>query len=568
MNKTIIININSIVFHIEEDAYETLRSYMIEIKKHFGRSADSTEILEDIENRIAEMFSEKIQAGRKEVISLQDVNEVIAQMGRVSDFENLDEENETTAHTENPIQDTAESLKGAYEKKLLRNPDDKVIGGVCSGLGYYFGMEAKWVRILFVLFFVFGGSSVLLYAVLWIVMPEASSRADRMAMKGEVPNLQNFKKNFEEELENYKSDFSKAKNYVSSGAKTVSGGVSSFFKIIGKIIGFALLFVCGMTIIGMFITWVGFISGILGYQTDMVFPGTAIFPTGQAIVALTAGVAAITIPFIALFQVLVRLFFKTKPMNPYISLTLWAGWIVSLITVMAFVFLGIREFKESSTVKVEKRLVPTEIYQFAEKDIRVIEASDAENGEKNIKIEVNGEELSSLMRREIGIRFESIDSLAKPYIQYSYNARGRTYKMASERASKINYLARQVDDKIIFDSHFTLDPSEKYRDQSVSTVVYLPVGAKVILEESLVYKLENVHYYNCSKDGAKKTEWLMTRNGLQCAPQFLLPQNEKEDNEVETTSKRMEEEALKLAEDAIKMTNEATKKIEETTKQL
>src|SRR5690606_7878372 len=87
MNRTIIININSIVFHIEEDAYEILRSYMIEIKRHFGKTADSKEILEDIENRIAEMFAEKIQSGRKEVINVQDVNEVIGQMGRVSDFD-------------------------------------------------------------------------------------------------------------------------------------------------------------------------------------------------------------------------------------------------------------------------------------------------------------------------------------------------------------------------------------------------------------------------------------------------------------------------------------------------
>ena len=81
MNKTIIININSIVFHIEEDAYEILRSYMIDIKRHFGRSEDSKEILEDIENRIAEMFSERIHSGKKEVIGIDDVNQVIAQMG-------------------------------------------------------------------------------------------------------------------------------------------------------------------------------------------------------------------------------------------------------------------------------------------------------------------------------------------------------------------------------------------------------------------------------------------------------------------------------------------------------
>ena len=87
MNKTIIININGIVFHIEEEAYEVLRKYMIEIKRHFGKSPENQEILEDIEMRIAEMFSERIEKGRKEVVTMEDVEQVINQMGRVSDFE-------------------------------------------------------------------------------------------------------------------------------------------------------------------------------------------------------------------------------------------------------------------------------------------------------------------------------------------------------------------------------------------------------------------------------------------------------------------------------------------------
>lgn len=150
MNKTIIININSIVFHIEEDAYETLRNYMIDIKRHFSQSEDSGEILQDIENRIAEMFNERIQQGKKEVISIQDVNEVITQMGRVSDFEEADE------FAEIPSQEykNEEPKKTTFtERRLMRDPDDTVLGGVCSGLGHYFGLQPKWMRILFVLFF-------------------------------------------------------------------------------------------------------------------------------------------------------------------------------------------------------------------------------------------------------------------------------------------------------------------------------------------------------------------------------------------------------------------------------
>src|SRR5690606_28999166 len=93
MNKTIIININGIIIHIEEDAYEVLQTYMTSVKKHFGYSPDSNEIVSDIENRIAEMFNERITP-QKAVITMGDVNEVTAQMGRISDFEDFEEKGE------------------------------------------------------------------------------------------------------------------------------------------------------------------------------------------------------------------------------------------------------------------------------------------------------------------------------------------------------------------------------------------------------------------------------------------------------------------------------------------
>ena len=184
MNKTIIININGIVFHIEENAYEVLINYMNEIKKHFGFSADSYEIVGDIENRLAEMFTELLATSGKEVIVLADVEAVIAQMGKPGDFElELDKEETGTGHIRT-------------EKKLFRDTDDRIIGGVCAGIGHYFDVEPRWIRIAAVLLFLFFGTGVFLYLLLWIVMPKANTRADKMAMKGEAPNLQNFKKNF------------------------------------------------------------------------------------------------------------------------------------------------------------------------------------------------------------------------------------------------------------------------------------------------------------------------------------------------------------------------------------
>src|ERR1700710_2090330 len=123
MNKTIIININGIVFHIEEDAYEILKSYMTDVKRHFMNSADSLEITTDIENRIAEMFTEILETDSKQVIVEQDVNSVIEQMGSVADFDYPDDD----ATASNNY-----SYRNTESRRLFRDPDDHLVGGVCS----------------------------------------------------------------------------------------------------------------------------------------------------------------------------------------------------------------------------------------------------------------------------------------------------------------------------------------------------------------------------------------------------------------------------------------------------
>src|SRR6202000_3127887 len=131
MNKTIIININGTVFHIEEDAYEILKNYMTDVKRHFLNSADSLEITTDIENRIAEMFSDILANENKQVIVEQDVTSVIDQMGRVEEFDEIyDEAKAATGNTYN--------YSTIGERHLFRDPDDHLVSGVCAGIANYF----------------------------------------------------------------------------------------------------------------------------------------------------------------------------------------------------------------------------------------------------------------------------------------------------------------------------------------------------------------------------------------------------------------------------------------------
>ena len=161
MKKNISINISGIIFHIEEDGYESLRKYLDSINKYFASFEDSSEILADIESRVAEIFLSKLNEG-KQVITAEDVNALIATMGSVRDFQAAEEQEfapsgsasqENTSNT-GGAQANSSSYNTAGKtasppKQLLRDQKRKIIGGVCSGIGNYFNVDPVWIRLLF-----------------------------------------------------------------------------------------------------------------------------------------------------------------------------------------------------------------------------------------------------------------------------------------------------------------------------------------------------------------------------------------------------------------------------------
>ncbi|MBK6283282.1 MAG: PspC domain-containing protein [Draconibacterium sp.] len=163
MKKTFTINISGTVFHIEEDAYEVLQKYLINLKNHFGSSEEGKEILTDIEARIAEIFIEKA-ANDQRVVSIEMVNVAIEIMGTPEDFVDDEEKEEVYQPTE----------EAKRKRRLYRDPDHRVIGGVCGGLGAYFNMDPVILRIIFVvLLFATSGAGFLAYIILWIAVPKA-----------------------------------------------------------------------------------------------------------------------------------------------------------------------------------------------------------------------------------------------------------------------------------------------------------------------------------------------------------------------------------------------------------
>ena len=196
MNKILSINIKGTVFQLDEEAYNRLDKYLNEIYSHFKNKKGHEEIISDIENRIIELFQNRI-SDKKQVISIEDVNEVITAMGHPSDFDYDSEEEHIFTAT-------------VYEKgkrRLFRDRENGMISGVCAGLGAYFDVDKLWFRIAFLVAFFVGGSGGLVYLILWIVLPPARTITDRIEMQGEPVTISNIEKAFKEEMSDLKVKF-------------------------------------------------------------------------------------------------------------------------------------------------------------------------------------------------------------------------------------------------------------------------------------------------------------------------------------------------------------------------
>lgn len=211
MNKTFNINLGGYPFAINDDAYSYVQKYLDSIQNHFSDSKGCDDIVNDIEVRMAELFNEHLRG--RIIISMREVNEVIAIMGKPEDFgaEPL-EMQDNFSHTTN---ETKTSLGTA--KKLFRNPEDKKIAGVCSGIAAYFGIDDPiWIRLLFILMFFTVGSGALAYIIMWALVPEAKTSSDKLAMRGEPTTVSNIAKLVEDEITEFGDKINKwSKDFTS-----------------------------------------------------------------------------------------------------------------------------------------------------------------------------------------------------------------------------------------------------------------------------------------------------------------------------------------------------------------
>lgn len=202
MKKIEYINLGGHPLAINLDAYHKLSAYLDSLNRYFGKSKYSEEIIGDIELRLSELIQESM--GSRKIAELQDVEYSIKTMGHPEEFEASDDGEESESGNKKYFaeDDSAGAGERTYKRKLYRDPEEKIIGGVCSGLSAYFDVsDPLWIRLAFVIFTITGGAGILIYLILWAIVPSAESSIDRLRMHGEPIDLRNFEKMMEDGID-------------------------------------------------------------------------------------------------------------------------------------------------------------------------------------------------------------------------------------------------------------------------------------------------------------------------------------------------------------------------------
>lgn len=481
MNKTVNINLGGMFFHIDEDAYLKLSRYFEAIKKQLSNSDGKDEIMSDIEIRFSELFSEKLKSD-KQVISMKDLDEVIAVMGEPQDYR-LDNEEPTPQSSYNTPK----------TKKLYRDTDEGVLGGVLSGLGHYFGIDKVWLRVIALVLFFFYGIGILPYIILWIIMPEAKTTSEKLEMKGEAVTISSIEKKVREEFDSISQkvsdiDYEKYKNQAQKGAKKVGSSISDFFlgflKVIGKIIGiFIILFAVG-ALVSLLIAlltlgsteffqlpWLG-ISEAFNYSEVPIWVLMILF------------FFAFGIPFVVLlilgFRILIS---NSKPVSNIVKYLMFSVWVISII---ALIVVGVRQATE---VAFEEKTVEKHYINIPTNDTLHINFTknnkiDNSSGYTNFKLVLDENEKEVMFSNKVKLYIHKTKE-SQPYVILHKYAEGNSLINAKKRAEEIKYNFTFENNELNLDDHLLVDLKSKFRNQSVKVEVFIPENQVFFLNESI-----------------------------------------------------------------------------------
>ena len=618
MKQVININFQGRVVPIETSAYEILKQYIDSLSKHFAAEDGKDEIINDIENRIGELFQERLKDGSV-CITDDDVNAIIRSMGRPEDFETEEpgaaQSQQQNAgaqqHTYTPagpkrlyrdenhklvggvcsgvanyfgidivvvrivflilllsfgvgfvtylilwiaVPSSAVTEIGSMRKKMYRDPDDKYIGGVCSGLSHYFGISVWIPRLLFIIPFLtfasrlshwgrmadfpniislgFSPGAMLVYIILWLVLPEANTTAEKLEMKGEKVDMNSIKNSVAAEMRGVQERAQKfgkeavavanekGKAFGSDAGNLAKRGSRSFGDIIIFLIKLFGYFILGCICFALVVALFGFGIAAIG-----IFPMKDFVVTHgwQNAYAWGTLIFFIITPMVGVITWIIRRLAKIRRGSRMLTfgfITLWIlGWVcVSLLGVSLS-----RDFRTGASMDEQEVVMKNP-------GINSLEITSLSPGQKFSRnrwysfdpFDGTDDDTAFIRNVEIHIMRSPNDSFRVTTMKM---ACGRTKRYADTLASLINFSAVQNDSLLVIDKAIAINKSDKFRNQHVIVNVYVPVGKQIKVNRNIGWSssvrfegLEsasgNIEFENL-EEGWEEGEWYtMTKDGL------------------------------------------------------
>ena len=493
MKKIININLAGRLIAIEDSAYEILRQYLDSLARYFAREEGGDEIVSDIESRIAELFLNRLKTTH--CITDEDVQSVKAAMGTPEQF---DEVGETTQHQQAANDPAYEPIRP--RKRLYRDPDSKVLGGVCGGLGAYLNVDPVVFRIIFALLAIGGfGSGILVYFILWVVTPEANTAAEKLQMRGERVDVNNIRATVQDEinaakghLKNFGND---VRNFSQGRGRQVGSDIERIFRNLFEGLGKVLLL---LTKGFFYFLAVVILFALIAAGVAIAASSAALFPLKNLILAGTLQnlllwvsiFFLIGIPIVALIIFFVRKATGIKEASRYVGYTLSLLWFAGLIAAVILIVSVIKDFRTGSTpVKEKFALVQPSGGKLVIKQAEDFTGIDEiEFFDDILRV---AEDTVIINTARIKLEKSDTDSFEVYIERYS---RGRRVSQARELAREIQYQIVQKDSILYVPSGISIPTNSKFRGQHVRIIVKVPANKNVVMDKNLSYYNNNWRY--------------------------------------------------------------------------
>jgi phage shock protein PspC (stress-responsive transcriptional regulator) len=403
-------------------------------------------------------------------------------------------------------------IPGTYEledqkkvKKMFRNPDDKVFGGVSSGIAAYFGIDVIIVRLLFVVLALFGGSGLILYIILWIILPEARTITDKMEMQGEPVTLKNIETNIKKSLKVEEGEESVWMKILLFPFRLIATFINFLSKALGPIAIFLIeairvIFGVLLVIIAISMTLALLITGgaALGIFTGTYFVDYVDFPLelirqDLPVLPLIAGFFAWLIPQIFLVILGVSVITKKLILNAKIGWSMFAVWLISLVVLVLTIPPVVGRYSRDG--------VHTEVKRY-------------DLAGKTAVLELNQIGLEDYDVTTLKLRGHE-DSVYR--LEQRFEARGKSRRDAIDNAKMVTYNVMLDDSIFTFDSNIQFSEEAKFRGQKLDMILYIPYNQTFMMDEDLRYILSSTIYPNGYRVSQMEgNTWMFTEDGLQC----------------------------------------------------